>query len=82
MAVISSVKVKYDKTFSYFTDTGSAKRNDGIMEGSEWIKNGKRKWGDKKVEGCMGRGIGQEGGDNLRTQKGKGRGSLCVCACM
>ena len=26
MAVISSVKVKYDKTLGYFTDTGSAKR--------------------------------------------------------
>ena len=43
MAAISSAKVKYDQTLGYFTDTRSAKRNDAIMEGSEWVKNGKRK---------------------------------------
>ena len=49
MVVISSVKVKYDKTLGYFTDTRSAKRNDAIMKGSEWVKNGKTKWGDQNV---------------------------------
>ena len=28
--------MKHDKTLGYFTDDVSAKRSDGIMEGSKW----------------------------------------------